>query len=141
MEVEFLCSDCNRANQLELTDSHSEPSCAACGKKYGPVLEFIDEDSRVQHCGICGCRDLYVQKDFNRVLGCTIVLIGAILAPFTKFISLFACALMDLLLYRFLPQITICYRCKSIYRDFTRNPAHEAFNLGIHDRYRSVERG
>ncbi len=65
---------------------------------------------------------------------------GAILAPFTKLISLFVCALIDLLLYLLLPVITICYRCGTIYRGFAKNSAHEGFNLGINDRYRSAER-
>jgi hypothetical protein len=48
------------------------------------------------------------------------------------------CALIDLILYRVLPMITVCYRCRSIYRGFP-NSAHEGFNLGINDRYRSME--
>ena len=138
MEVEFLCRECAHSNRLELSDHSSEVNCSACGKKYGALSQFAPERG-VQHCGICGCRDLYQQKDFNRAIGCTIAAIGAVLAPFTKLISLFVCALIDLILYRLLPFITICYRCKSIYRDFLPNPAHEGFNLGINDRYRSSE--
>jgi hypothetical protein len=137
MEVEFACRDCGKSNQIELS-TEIRITCAGCGKDYGSLSDFTDENDRVTRCAICGCRDLYIQKDFNRKIGCAIVLIGAILAPFTKLISLFVCALIDLILYRALPMISVCYKCKSIYRDFPANQEHAPFNLGINDRYRNV---
>jgi hypothetical protein len=143
MEIEFLCPDCNHANQKEIADSDVAATftCESCGKTFGPVNSYIEETKGLQRCVICGCRDLYTQKDFNRKVGCTIAAIGAILAPFTKLISLFVCALIDLLLYRLLPTILVCYRCKSIYRDFPPNAEHQPFNLGINDRYQASTRG
>jgi len=142
MELEFLCPDCSRRNELEPDSVQLAIRCSSCGKNFGEPSAFLDEKIGLQHCGICGCRDLYTQKDFNRTIGCAIVAVGAVLAPFTKLISLLVCALIDLLLYQFLPVITVCYRCKSIYRGLPPNPQHEGFNLGINDRYRSMdERG
>ncbi len=137
MEVEFLCVDCGRRTALELEQTLNV-CCVNCKKNYGGSVSFSSEQG-ISHCGICGCRDLYTQKDFNRKVGCTIAAIGAVLAPFTKLISLFVCALIDLILYRVLPMITVCYRCKAIYRGFPRNSGHEGFNLGINDRYRAAE--
>lgn len=139
MEMEYLCTGCGQANELESGEPEKSILCSSCGKQYGSVAEFL-EAGQIQHCMICRCRDLYTQKDFNRKLGLGIVLIGAILAPFTKLISLLICALIDLALYRLLPLITICYRCKAIYRGFPLNSRHAGFNLGIHDHYRSAER-
>ncbi len=139
MELEFLCPDCGRRNEVEPDSTQAEIRCSSCGKSFGSVAAFTDETTGLRNCAICGCRDLYVQKDFNRTIGCAIVAVGAILAPFTKLISLLICALIDLLLYQFLPLIIVCYRCKNIYRGFARNPQHEGFNLGINDRYRSME--
>jgi hypothetical protein len=138
MEIEFRCADCRSVNQQE--DLAVPVKCNSCGKAYGNLSDFSDGDSRLQFCVICRCRDLYIQKDFNRKLGLAIAGIGAVLAPFTKLISLLVCALIDLVLYLTLPVITVCYRCHSIYRSFAKNPAHEGFNLGINDRYRSLER-
>lgn len=140
MEMEYLCTNCGQANDLDSEDAGEKIVCGSCGKQYGAVGEFLDETRQIQHCMICRCRDLYTQKDFNRKLGLGIVLIGAILAPFTKLISLLVCALIDLALYRLLPMITICYRCRAIYRGFPVNSRHGAFNLGIHDHYRSAKR-
>jgi hypothetical protein len=134
MELEFRCTECKSINQK---DDLSHPiACESCGKSYG----VLEEKKPVEFCVICRCRDLYVQKDFNRKVGCAIATIGALLAPFTKLISLFVCALIDLVLYWMLPMISVCYRCGSIYRAFPKNPAHEGFNLGINDRYRAAER-
>jgi hypothetical protein len=142
MEIEFLCAECRSPNnpEFEKSDENQEVLCGSCKKRYGLIRDLMDPDGKLQKCGICGCRDLYIQKDFNRKLGLAIVAIGAILAPFTKLISLLVCALIDLVLYKMLPLITICYRCGSIYRGFAFNPDHQPFNLGINDRYRSSER-
>ncbi len=137
LEVEFRCVQCQKRCAIEL-EQVSEISCEYCGKNYGAVEKNATEEG-ISFCTICGCRDLYTQKDFNRKLGLAIVAIGAVLAPFTKLISLFVCALIDLILYRLLPFITVCYRCKSIYRGFPVNLDHQGFNLGINDRYRSAE--
>ncbi len=138
MEIEFRCAGCGSVNQQE--DFSKTVQCISCNKSYGTLDDFCAEKSGIQFCVICRCRDLYVQKDFNRKVGCGIAVIGAVLAPFTKLISLFVCALIDLLLYLLLPVITICYRCATIYRAFPKNSNHEGFNLGINDRYRSAER-
>ena len=138
MEIEFRCS-CGSVNQIESESFEKSFACAACGKEYTDPA-FWTQESGLLYCAICRCRDLYAQKDFNRKVGLGIAILGAVLAPFTKLISLFVCALIDLILYRVLPVITVCYRCNAIYRDFPKSTTHEGFNLGINDRYRSAER-
>jgi hypothetical protein len=140
MEIEFFCPGCRTACQVEASDTSAVIRCSACGRSFSQPAEFSSAQTGVQRCGICGCRDLYIQKDFNRKIGVAIVVVGAVLAPFTKLISLLVCALIDLMLYRVLPTITICYRCHTIYRDVAMNPEHDGFNLGINDRYRAAER-
>ena len=49
---------------------------------------------------MCGCQNLYRKKDFNQVIGCLIILIGAILVPWTYGLSLIIISLVDFLLYR-----------------------------------------
>ena len=140
MEVEFICGECRKASNMESESFSEEVVCPHCKKSFGALSQFTNESTGVQHCGVCGCRDLFIQKDFNRKIGVGIAILGAVLAPFTRLISLLVCALIDLALYLGLPVITICYRCHAIYRDFEKNPAHEGFNLGINDRYRAADR-
>lgn len=139
MEIEFLCRSCGKRNQCDV-EWNTVVACASCGAQYEEVSGFADAGEGVKYCGICKCRDLYTQKDFNRKIGIAIAAVGAILAPFTKLISLFVCALIDLVLYKVLPVISVCYRCHGIYRGFVFNPLHQGFNLGVNDRYRAAER-
>jgi hypothetical protein len=139
MQIEFNCPKCKNRNLIEGSDPGAVVECPSCHTTFGTSSEFLDKEG-LKYCAICGCRDLYIQKDFNRKLGVAIVIVGAVLAPFTKLISLFVCAFIDLVLYYLLPTIEICYRCHSIFRGFPKNSQHEPFNLGINDRYRVAER-
>lgn len=134
--VEYNCRDCGKSNDFENDDFSVDITCSFCGRKHGPASGFIDPEKGVLSCGICGCRELYIQKDFSRKVGCAIAAAGALLAPFTWMISLAVAALIDLILYLALPLITVCYRCGAIYRELPINPDFESFNLGINDRYR-----
>src|SRR5262249_1288902 len=93
MTIEALCPKCGKANEFETEDKSFMLSCHSCGNPFGSMSGFVSQKGEVNHCGICGCRDLYIQKDFSRVVGCTIAAIGAILAPFTRFLSLLVAAL------------------------------------------------
>jgi hypothetical protein len=77
---------------------------------------------------VCGGHSFYLQKDFNQNLGCLIFIVGAVLAPFTYYLSLLAGLVLDLILYFVLPYATLCYTCRSIYRGYPRNPEHAAYD-------------
>lgn len=51
-------------------------------------------------------------------MGCLIILIGALLVPFTYGLSLPALLLVDWLLYRRVAEVTVCYKCGVEFRDF-----------------------
>lgn len=90
----------------------------------------------VTRCAACGGEELYVQKDFNQKAGLAIVVLGALLAPFTPYYaSLFAAAAVDAVLFAVLPEITVCYRCHAHYRGFLRNPRHEKYDLHRAEQY------
>jgi len=44
-------------------------------------------------------------------------------------------ALVDLLVYFFVSEVTVCYSCHAIYRGFPKNPEHEAFDLKKLEKY------
>jgi hypothetical protein len=90
----------------------------------------------IERCPACNGTLLYVQRDFNQKAGLAIVVVGAVLAPFTPFYaSLIAAVLVDAGLYALLPEITVCYRCQAHFRGFSRNPRHQAFDLHIAEQY------
>lgn len=78
---------------------------------------------------MCGEDKFYFQKDLNQGVGCIIIAIGAALGPWTWWLSLGACALLDYILYQVLPPLTVCYVCESGYRGFPVNPDHRAYDL------------
>jgi hypothetical protein len=102
------------------------------------VSPSLRDERIVDRCPACSGEQLYVQRDFNQRMGLFIVVIGAVLAPFTPYYSsLFVAALVDAALYAVLPEITICYRCLAHFRGFRRNPRHEAFDLHTAEQYGS----
>lgn len=147
MKIRFLCPHCKR--ELEFDDlSQDESPCPLCGKDI--QLRLTDRMRRnnvVDRCAICDCK-VYVQKDFNRTLGVTIFAAGAvlflILAAKNRLVegtlvwAVFALA--DGLLYKFLPDVTICYKCHAQYRDFSLNADNQAFELGLAEKYDPLDK-
>ena len=133
-EIAFACPTCGAEATAGL-DGHGR--CAACGAATEFALSPSLRDQRVvDRCPACQGEQLYVQRDFNQRAGLAIVIVGALLAPFTPFYSsLFVAATIDAVLYLLLPEIAICYRCQAHFRGFLRNPRHEAFDLHVAEQY------
>jgi hypothetical protein len=133
-EIAFRCPGC----QFEaVCGLDGKGKCDTCGLEPTlPVPAAWGETRMVDACPACGSRLLYVQRDFNQRAGLAIVVIGALLAPFTPYYaSLGVAVLIDAALYLMLPEITICYRCHAHFRRFRRNPAHEPFDLHLAEQY------
>ena len=84
-------------------------------------------------CALCGCEHLYRQRDFNRGLGCLLVVIGAVFVPWTYGLSLVGLSLVDLWLYRRLSDSVVCYRCDTVYRDAVPTARQGEVDLLKHD--------
>ena len=46
----------------------------------------------------------------------------------------------DALLYKFLPDVTICYKCHAQYRQVTPNADNQAFELGLAEKYDPLDK-
>jgi len=97
-------------------------------------------------CPSCGCRDLFIRKDFSQKLGLAIVAVAAVaflvLAAWrnTFYLGvwiLLAAAAIDLVMYFFVPKITVCYKCRAEFRDVPINPEHHGFELAVGEKYRT----
>jgi hypothetical protein len=133
-EIAFRCPACEGEASAGLD---GRGHCPACGASPGlEVPEAVRASRTLSGCLACGGRELYVQRDFNQRAGLAIVVVGAVLAPFTPYYSsLLVAALIDAGLYAMLPEIAICYRCKAHYRRFRRNPEHQPFDLHVEEKY------
>ena len=106
------------------------------------------DHNRVDRCAVCDCETVYVQKDFNRTLGLSIFIGGAIISlvlygfeqVWLAFAVLLGCAAADGLLYKVLPHVTICYKCHAQYREFKGNPDNQAFELGLAEKYDPLDK-
>lgn len=96
-------------------------------------------------CPACGCRDLFVRKDFPQRLGLGLVVVAGltflVLAAWRRWfwigaVVLLAAVLVDAALYLLVRKVTVCYRCRSEFRDVPINPEHEGFELAVGERYR-----
>ena len=85
-------------------------------------------------CVACGHPELFTRKDFPRAIGIAIVVVAAVLAPSTMYISLGVAALIDFVLYRAAPNVVECYVCHSEHRGFVPDPRHPAFDREIDER-------
>jgi predicted RNA-binding Zn-ribbon protein involved in translation (DUF1610 family) len=133
-EIAFSCPSCGREAQAGL-DGHG--ACASCGASPSVEVPAALRDTRVvEACPACGNGLLYVQRDFNQKAGLAVVIVGAVLAPFTPFYSsLFVAGAVDAVLYAMLADVTVCYRCQAHMRGFARNPSHHAFDLHVAEQY------
>ena len=133
-EIAFACPGC----KAEVVCAPGAPAtCAACGAATTlDVPAAARAGGAVESCPACGSRLLYVQRDFNQKAGLAVVVLGAVLAPFTPFYSsLFVAAAVDAGLYALLPDVTVCYRCHAHLRGFARNPNHRPFDLHLAEQY------
>lgn len=148
VKVSFLCPHCKR--ELDFDDlSQDEAPCPLCAQPIRlRISSRMRRDNIVDHCAICDCHKVYVQKDFNRTLGVGIFLAGALLflvcawknrlVEGTLVWAVFVVS--DALLYKFLPSVTICYKCHAQYRNCVPNPDNQAFELGLAEKFDPLDK-
>jgi hypothetical protein len=97
-------------------------------------------------CPECGCRDLFVRKDFPQKIGLAIVVVAAAAfvvlsvrraTMYVGVLVLLGAFLVDAMLYLFVPRVTVCYRCRAEFRGLAVNPDHEGFELAVGEKYRT----
>lgn len=143
MYVRFVCPNCDQQNRAMLAGDCERISCTNC--EWDRAIVPREEPSgQIQRCVVCGCNDLWRQKDFPQKLGLFLVGLGALLStlawawymPRTALGVLLAFALVDMLLYTFMKDVLVCYRCHARYGSFDPAAEYPRFNLETAERYR-----
>lgn len=107
--------------------------------------QAIDDHRHLRRCPACGCRELFVRKDFPQVTGFAIVVLAAVLAMWLSLGAeqviaglavLGAVALLDALIYFFAGRVLVCYRCRSEFRDTPIRKDHPGWELATGEKYR-----
>jgi hypothetical protein len=97
-------------------------------------------DRAVDRCPVCAGTDFYIRKDFDPTIGLTVVIIGALISAVFYWYGrdliaygiLGGAALIDLVVYGRLKDLTVCYRCHSEFRGAYAKTA-SAFDLHTAD--------
>ncbi|HEX5038065.1 MAG TPA: hypothetical protein VFX30_12980 [bacterium] len=96
-------------------------------------------EEMLDSCRSCGAKDLYLQKDFPRKIAIPIVIVAALLVPWTYGASLIVAAVIDFVIFRKTKWMSVCYKCRVEYRGFRNNPKHKEFDRHLDELYRYGE--
>lgn len=106
----------------------------------------MDDSGRLIRCIACGCRELFVRKDFPQKLGLMLVITAAgvsvILFALDHVLAsmgvLAAAVIVDSLIFSLTPKCVVCYRCRTEYHRLEIAPTIEPWELAIGEKYRPV---
>lgn len=141
MEITVKCPKCDASLAMDAAEAPAAIKCGRCGRDIPlSVSDLVGRDQQVDRCPVCGGSDFYIRKDFNPKVGLTVVIIGALISAvfywfgrdLTAYSILAAAALIDLIVYGRLKDLTVCYRCHSEFRGSYRRTA-PAFDLHTAD--------
>jgi hypothetical protein len=134
MRVVARCPKCDAGLPVGAADSTESIKCGRCGRELALTFsEALRNDARVDVCPVCRGGDFYLRKDFDPKVGVTVVVIGAVISAIFYWFGedliaygiLAGAALIDLVVYGRLGDVTVCYRCHSEFRgQYERTAKH-----------------
>ena len=141
MLISFDCPKCLKTTREE--DASQVVHCKTCGWTRQTTSNSA-KDEPLSSCLVCGCSDLWRQKDFDQRLGVVIVGIGILLStvavaymmPGIAMMILMVFGMADWVLYASLPDRLVCYRCHAQYRKVPNLEKTGVFDLEVNERYR-----
>ena len=135
IEVSLACMQCGKPVEGLL---HIDGlTCASCAFQTAlPEADDARAATTFSPCCVCGSKDLYAQRDFNRPLGIALAAIGLALGPWTQWISTVVAIGLDALLFLLVPSVVVCYACNAQYRGVPKSAQPEPFEIAIHDVYK-----
>lgn len=125
MEILAKCPKCDAGLPVHAAEAPGAIKCGRCGTEMPFVLsDSVKTDTSVDRCPLCRGTDFYIRKDFDPKIGLAFILTGAFISAvfywfrhdFIAYGILAAAALIDLIAYGRLKDVTVCYRCHSEFR-------------------------
>jgi hypothetical protein len=138
----FCCPKCERTSRVQVAPGDGV-GCASCGwQRAASSGDFAH--GKPTRCLVCGCNDLWRQKDFSARVGLLMVgtailcstIAYALWQPVLALAILMAFALGDALLFLFMRDVSVCYRCAARHGGSATAATHEFFDLEVAERYR-----
>lgn len=142
----FQCPVCQQRRRAAPEPVEAAVCCGECQwKRDEGGLDFAN--GHLCRCRVCGCGDLWRQKDFPPALGLALVATAAILSciawafykPAVAIGILMFAGLIDMVLYTMMGDMLVCYRCGARHRRTTISDEHPRFDLETAERYRQQD--
>lgn len=141
MNILVKCPRCDASLPVRAAEAPAAITCGRCGRDIPLTVSGpLRADRAVDRCPVCGGADFYSRKDFDPKIGLTVVILGAAISgvfywyerDIIAYSILAGAALIDLVVYGRLKDLTVCYRCHSEFRGaYTRTAP--AFDLHTAD--------
>jgi len=141
MQVVAKCPACDAGLPVDAAEGPAAIKCGRCGRELPLVFTAaLQADDVVDRCPVCAGGDFYIRKDFDPKIGLAVVIVGGLISAgfywfgedLIAYGILAAAALIDLVVYGRLKDVTVCYRCHSEFRGAYRRTA-SAFDLHTAD--------
>jgi hypothetical protein len=141
MQFIAKCPKCDAGLPVGASEAPAAIKCGRCGSEIAlAISEAVRADRAVDQCPVCSGKDFYIRKDFDPKVGLTVVVIGAFISgvfywfgkDLIAYSILAGAALIDLVVYGRLKDVTVCYRCHTEFRGAYERTA-PAFDLHTAD--------
>ena len=141
MQILARCPKCAAGLPVRGDEPAAAIACGGCGREIPlNISDAVRADRAVDRCPVCDGADFYGRKDFDPTIGLTVVIIGAVISgvfywfgrDLIAYSILASAALIDLIVYGRLKDLTVCYRCHTEFRGGYRKTA-SAFDLHTAD--------
>jgi len=132
MQIVACCPACDAGLPVDAAEAPAVIRCGRCGRDVAlDVTDAVRSDAAVDRCPVCAGTDFYVRKDFDPSVGLAVVVAGAAISAVFYWFGrdlvaygiLAAAALIDLVVYQRLKDVTVCYRCHTEFRGAYRRAA------------------
>jgi len=141
VNIRFACPVCDAPGHAE-QPGDAEWRCPSCDHVVGLTPQPAGQP--LACCAVCGNHELYRKKDFPHGLGMAILVLASLATVVTYWLYhqwltwgiLLGTALFDGLLYLWVGDVVVCYRCGAHFRGYVPNPEHGPHELTVAERYR-----
>jgi DNA-directed RNA polymerase subunit RPC12/RpoP len=125
MQILVKCPKCDAGLPVVATEPAASITCGRCGREIPLTMsDAVRADTAVDRCPACAGEDFYLRKDFDPKIGVATVAVAVAISAvfyyydqdFIAYAVLAAAALLDFVVYRFLKEVTVCYRCHAEFR-------------------------
>lgn len=141
--VRFQCPACEHADQVDLPATRTW-NCAHCAHTQTLTAPNLDGGAPLTACAVCGNAQVFRQKNFPQWLGLSLLafacasffVLQLLYEPRWAWGILLGSALLDGLLYVWVGDAIVCYRCHAKHAGLPKHRSYEPFELATAEKYR-----